>query len=270
MITGSTQNITVKDFELDYAEKRIAADFGDTVSVDAKLKPLIKFGSNQNVPAAPSGATVMTLPTGINEETMLTSNGITQVSSEDAGDTQEVVIEGHTISGTDLTIVIQTATLNGQTPVALTTPLARATRIYNNDSTDIVGPVYVYEAGTATLGVPDTLSEVHLMLAAGFQQSQKAATAVSQFDYLIISNFRGSVLEKVSAFADVELQIKEPGGVWRLREDISVSSSSGTVTYDFKPYLIVPKNSDVRLFAKGSGANIDVSGSIQGYLAIIQ
>lgn len=175
-----------------------------------------------------------------------------------------------TVNNTEKTFVTQNVTLQGQTQVTLGTPLSRATRAFipsQDRAFELNGDVYIYEDDTATAGVPDTDSKCHLICesGSGLNQSEKAATCLSNEDYWIISRFRGTLLEKAAAFADVALQIREPGGIFRQVEDISAADRP----LEFKPYLIVPKNSDVRLYALSSGASIDVSGSIQGYLAVV-
>lgn len=252
---------------LAWAERYIKDRWGDTVSIDQKLKPLLKFGRNENV--GTSGATNMTLPTGVSSETYVFTNAINTISSSNAANTQSVVIEGHTISGNVLTFVTQTATLNGQNKVTLTTPLARATRIYNNTVTNgnnLAGQVYVYQDTTISAGVPVDGTKVHLMTRPARNQSEKASTSISGTDYWIITSYHAEVLEKSSAFADVELQVRNLPGVFRQQVDISAESGSLS-QYFFDPPLVVRKNSDVRLQAIGSAANIDVSGGMQGYLA---
>lgn len=262
--------ITNKDPELIYAEQRILADYGDSVSVASKAKALLKFGRNPNVGTDITGYTIWA--TGLDQanETYVAANtnSIDTISSSSASDTQQVTIEGHTESGGDKTFVVQTATLNGQNKVTLTTPLNRATRVYNSNSTNLVGNVYVYENTAITAGKPNDTTKIHLTVRAGKNQSEKASTSLSSTDYWIVTGFRGSVLEKTSAFADVEIQVRSNNGVFRQVEDVACSSSSNGV-FEFHPYFIVPPNSDIRLIAVASSASTDVSGSIQGYLAEI-
>lgn len=176
-----------------------------------------------------------------------------------------------TVNSQKKTFVSQTVTLAGQTKTALTTELARVTRAYvpsQNKATDLVGPIYIAEDVTFTSGVPQTDSAVHLIIRAGKNQSEKAATSLSDSDFWIVTSFRGSILEKgTTPTADVEFQIREVGGVFREREDVSASTGTAGV-FPFGPYAIVPANADIRLFATASTNGTDVTGSIQGYLAI--
>lgn len=256
------------DNNLVYAIERIKADYGDTVSVSEKNKQLLKFGRNLLV--GTSAATIMDLPAGILHETYVSGNDITTVSSSSGSDTRQITIEGHTISGSDLTFVVQTITLTGQTQATLTTPLHRCTRLYadNTSTTELVGNIYVYENDTSTGGVPDTDAKVHLTLPAGEQQSRKASTSLSSVDYWIVTGFDADCYKKSAGFAEVRLEVREPGGVFRQKEAVAVESGAHS-THDFKPYIIIPPNSDVRLTGVASAASTDVGGMIQGYLAII-
>lgn len=251
-----------------YALEQIRGTYGDICSVDDKRKSLLKFGRNENVQTTAS--TIMTFPAGVQTETFVSTNAITHIASDDAADTQEVVVEGHTISGSDLTFVIQSVTLQGTTKTALTTPLARCTRAYNNGSTDLAGDVYVAQDVTFTGGVPQTATAIHLLVPAADNQSKKASTSISKDDYWIVTNAYIDVLEKTSAFVHAKLQVRKVGKVFRTAAAFSASSTGGRGFIDFDPPLIIEKNSDVRLQAFASANGTDVSGGIQGYLAQVK
>lgn len=262
-LVSETNPLPVNDFWMQHAIDVINADYGDTVSVQAKNKDLLKFGRSKQ--AQTTKTTLMTLPAGTFNEAYVSSNLINTVSSSSASDTQELVIEGHTISSGVFTFVSQTVTLTGQAQAALTTPLARCTRIYNNGATDLVGFVYVYETDTSTAGVPDTGAKVHCMIDAGLNNSEKASTTISDADYWIVQSFYGDCLEKVATFGILHFEIRLSGKVFRNKIDISVNDASRGV-HEFKPYLIIPKNSDIRLRVSASANGKDFSGGIQGAL----
>ena len=257
----------MSDFEprIRHAIRVVHATYGDRVSVDVKNKDLLKFGRNLDV--GTSRATVMNLPSGQLHETYVSDNTITHFASANAGDTQELVVEGHTTDGSGFTFVTQTVTLAGQTKTALTTPLARATRAHNNGATDLTGPVYFAQDVTFTGGVPQTASAVHLIIPAGANQTEKCATTLGDSDYWLISNAYADVSEKTAAFADFQLEVRRFGKVFRQQVDFTASTNGqGIVRFD--PLFIVPPNSDVRLTAVADGAGTAVSGGIQGFLAI--
>lgn len=271
-LTGSFINMSYflqqDPFALE-AINRIRVQYGDNVSIREKAKILSKFGRSREI-GSTNRATVMTLPTGILNETLLATNGIQYISSDNATDTEEMTVEGHTIDGSgNFTFVTQQVTLNGQTPVALTTPLARATRMFNANGTELVGTIYVFENNAVTAGVPNTASEVHLMIFAGKQQSEKCATTLSQEDYWIVTAVSATMFEKTTVAADLELEIKLKHKVFREQVLLSVSNTSGSFSHELKPYIIVPPNSDIRVTSLASGANTDIGARIEGYLAKI-
>ena len=238
------------------AIEQIYQTYGDTVSVEAKAKSLNKYGRNDSL----GNTSFETVWQRGGNETYATGNDIDSISSSSAGDTQDVVIEGHTIDGNgDLTFVVQTATLNGQTPVTLSTPLYRATRLYNDGSTDFAGTVYVYESGgTVTGGVPQTSADIHIQSSGANNQSLKAATSLSSVDYWLVSQITVAVNRQQTRSVDFRLQVRNKGKVFRTRYATAAHSNSGAVTIDLDPYLIIPPNSDVVMKAQSSGTGTGV------------
>lgn len=189
-----------------HAESVAQSTYGDTISVEQKMKDLLKFGRNQ------------------------------------------------------------TATLNGQTRVALTTPLNRLTRIRNNSGTNLIGNIYGYENTAISSGKPSDTTKIHATIPAGKNTTFKASTSLSSDDYWLITNFYCDMLSKAAAYAKVSLQIREPNKTFIDRATISCSNGHQGRLPEGSPLIIVPKNSDVRLVAVGSGS-IQVSGGIIGLLA---
>jgi hypothetical protein len=208
----------------------------------------------------------MTLPDAVDNETYVSSNLITTIISTNAGDNQNVRIEGHIISGGDFTFSSQTATLNGQTAVALGTPIARVTAVTNISATEMAGLISVTEDDTFTAGVPNTNAKVHLQVFAGEQKSEKGATTISSVDYWVVTKFYCDMLTKAAANAEVDLEVCTAGGVFIQVASISCSNTHSN-TFKWEPYLIIPPNSDVRLRAvSDSATGRDVSGGIIGAL----
>jgi len=244
------------DYWIKRAIRNIKADYGDDVSVLSKNKSLIKYGLNSDL----DNGTRETIWEVGGDETYPTGNNIDIVTSTNAGDNQEVVIEGHTLSGSDLTFVSQTATLNGTANVSLSTPLYRANRLYNNGNTDFAGDITVEDNGTS----------VHLKVAAGAtNQSLKCATSLSSTDYWIITALDFSVRRATDASVDFELQIREYGKVWRTRYYATSNSFAGAQILGLKPCIIVPKNADVRVVGTANVNNTGAAASIHGVLAIV-
>lgn len=84
----------VNDFWMQHAIDEALFTFGVTVA--PKGKSLHKSGRNSRV------STVDAQLNNFGDETFAVSNDITHFSSDNAGDAQSIVIEGHTIAGTTL------------------------------------------------------------------------------------------------------------------------------------------------------------------------
>jgi hypothetical protein len=263
----SVQN---EDYRISRAVADIQEDYGELVSVSAKNKVLRKWGSNENVQTTKS--VIMTMQSGVQSETMLSSNGITTVISSSSSDTQDVdFYEGHTISGSDLTFAIENTnqTLTGMTAVTLSTALARAT--IARLTSPAVGNIYFYEGGATTNGVPNDGTKTHLIIPAGEIQSQKLSTSTSSIDYWLVTGATASILQKSNSWCQVRIETKAVGSTYWIpaTEWIGLTDTSGTINIlgDADPILIIPKNTDVRMVGIANIANVYVAGGMVGYLA---
>lgn len=268
-----------------HAENVIFSTYGDTVSVAEKKKSLNKFGA---ATVGTSFTTVQEFQGSEINETFVSTNLIDSISSSSAADTSKTyTIEGHTIDGSgNLTFVVQDATTDasdGRTKVTLSTPLARATRLYLKDSgtfnspqTAAAGAIYVYDdTGGVTNGIPNTAAATKIMLAAGSTQSQKCSTSLSSQDYWIITSF-SAIIEELAPSADyVEFRIEhrrvDTGGAWRPlgREIVALKGVGNNGPVQFLPHRVIPKNSDIRAIARSNTGTAEVYAEIEGYLAVI-
>lgn len=253
------------------AEAEILRTYRNKVSVRKKAKSLIKFGKH----TLATGGTEETVSAGLGNEAYIFDNLIDTVSSSDAGDTISIGIEGHTITGGEsnpvYTFVTQTATLNGQNKVTLDTPLARCSRIFNANGTELAGTVYAYQDTAITSGVPNDLTLCHCIIPIGFNQSFKAATTISDQDYLIITSTEFSVSRGGASDAAVDflVEVRRPAGVFRATLEGTVTKQAGTIAIPIDPCLIIPRNSDIRIQANSSANSTPVRAVFSGYLASI-
>ena len=265
-MTWVRKSYEVPDARLVQAEREIYQTFGDVVSIDAKAKSLVKFGKSAEL--STNRETVWTVG---GMETYVDSNLIDSISSSSASDNEEILLECHTITGTGVdqqfTFLTQTVNLNGQTKVTLPTPVARVSRVFNNNGTPLLGAVYVYEDTGIVDGVPTDTNKVHSEIPSGFQQSFKAATTFSNEDYYILTGGFGSVSNKQAANVDFYLEVKQAGKVFREGAAVSASSTGGSWIIELDPAIIIPKNSDVRITCEASASGAVVFGSFKGYLA---
>jgi hypothetical protein len=251
-----------------YAERIIDKQYGHRVSIDNKAKQLIKFGVNSDIDA---GVTEMVWEQG-GLEVYPTTNSIDTISSSNAGDTQEVVVEGHYFdANNDLIFSTETTNLNGQNKVTLSQPLCRANRMFNNGSTEFAGAVYVYEDTAIVGGVPSDGAKIHVNILSGTNQSLKAASSISANDYFIITEMVFSVKRATNAAVDFEFQVRQLGKIFRTQVPITVNSSQSTVELfsNFVPF-IVPPNSDFRVLATSNTNNVQVDAIVIGMLAQIE
>lgn len=259
----------------------ISSTYGDTASVSAKGKNLNKFGKALSV--GTTYATVGELQGSQENELFVSTNIIDSIASSSAADTQSVQIEGHTIDGPgNLTFIVQSATLNGQSEVTLSTPLARASRlfvkpsgVFNAPQAVPAGVISVYD-NTAGIsgGVPNADSATKLLISAGETQSKKCQTSTSSTDYWLVSSVdvgvgnAGGPADRVTF--KIETRDIKNGGVFRnIGREGTVTLGENGVRILFDPVLIVPPNHDVRVLAATNSSTAEVFAEISGVLALV-
>ncbi len=256
--------------DYEYAERRTRTKYGQEVSVDYKSASMLKFGKHETL-----GTSSETIQNMTGNETFATSNAIDKISSSDGDDTSVVTVVGLTVSGTgtdaEFTDVTQTVTLAGQTETALTTALARVTRVYHTSGDALVGDIYVYEDDDVTAGVPDTAAKIHLKMLAGEQQSYKCSTTNNSDTYAFLTRMDCSVDKKTTAVVDFQLEVREVGGVFRPKVVLTGSKAATCQTHvRFEPWYIIPPNADFRIVGVASTTNVGVDASMQAVLARVK
>ncbi len=252
---------------IEHAKRVISGTYGHDVSLEAKDKDLLKFGRTKIAQTTETG--IEHLPAGVQVEVFVTTNIITSIVSTSSSDTTTCQVEGHTISGTGvdtkLVFVIQEVTLTGQTAAALTTPLARCTRVFANAAVDLIGVISVTEDDDFQSGVPDTAAGVHLQIYAGESQSTKCSTTIEDNNYWLITEVRADCLEKTATFGVIHLEIRNAGKIFR-EQMIASCNDTHALFEEFKPYIIVPPNSDVRMTVTANANGKDFVAFMEGPL----
>lgn len=259
------------DYDLFYAINEIATRYGHICRIDQDFKRLSKFGGNENVDNLGLDQTLQQFEGTERQEVFQTDNTIDSMSCSDNSFTENVQVEGFTIDGNgDFTRVTQTLTATGQTPVTLTTPLARIRRAFNAGATDMPASstLYFYRSvdTTVTNGVPNTDSAINMLVTAANQQSLKASDTIAKDEYLIATKLYAGIASKSTAGAAITLKVREKGGVFRTTFKIGVNSRGPNLDFNFAPYGIVQPNSDLLLTADADTNNTSVSGGFMGYL----
>ena len=165
-----SDNLRVTD-----AESGLAIAKGDVVNTTF----VHKFG---NAPDFDTGDGVVDIWDGANDGgidamvyTYSTTADIDSIVSSDAGDTQDMEIQG---LDTYYNLVTQTKTLTGQTRVALDTDLIRVFRMKNVGATNLAGNVSCYVDSTITAGVVDDKTKVRAIILDGNNQTLMALYTV--------------------------------------------------------------------------------------------
>ena len=215
-----------------------------------------KFGRNRTVA---SGNEEVIEDSSLAAQTLSTAADIDTISSSNAGDGQEIEIQG---LDEDWELVTQTATLNGQTKVTLDTPLIRVFRAKNIGSSALAGDVYIYVDGDITAGVPDDDPDVRAKILTAKNQTNMAKYTIpyGYTGYLVkwyVAMLRTSGTSAVAC--DVDIYIREYGGAFRSKQPIGIQNTgNGNWQYEFPFALQVAAKSDIEVRATPT-ANADVS-----------
>lgn len=247
----------------------------------AKGKSLRKFGRTANADAGIK-TTVATYQGAVVNETYAATNSVDSIVSDSASDTGLVTVEGHIVTDGKMSFIVQTANLNGTTPVALSTPLFRSDRTYRtpgtfaSPATELQGNIAVYdstEATGVTAGVPDVASATKAFIPAGRQQTYECRGSISNSDIFMITQVGCSInRSNQTSNVDFDIEYRPLGGVWLpIGLEMSLRTASNNSIYlPQGPYPIIPRNSDFRMVATSDTNDTTVTGHIYGILLSIE
>ena len=205
-------------------------------------------------------ATVGNLLGGL--QTYSTTADIDSISSDNAGDTHDLTVEGLDINYEPVDAF--TVTLNGQNRVALPTSLFRISSVYNATGTATLGSIWVYVNTAITAGKPNDLttirSSIHLTSgsAGSAAHNEISTNSVST----IPANKKGFIVFGKMTVSDakaIELTFwgRVSGGVFTVRHHIDVKNNN--YDYFFKLPLVVPEKTDVEVRASVDSGTADVA-----------
>jgi len=164
-----------------------------------------------------------------------TTTNITEVVSDSASDTFDLEVQGLDV---DWALSTQTVTLNGQTPVSLTTDLRRVFRMKNVNSADNVGHIYATATTTSyTAGVPDNTTKVRAVIHPNNNQTLMAIYTIPAGKTGYMSNFWATTAgaNKTSNYV-IDLKARPFGKVFNLKNREALSDV-GT-SHINQPYYI--------------------------------
>lgn len=221
-----------------------------------KLSVVHKFGQNPDLDSGDSYRPIWDIG---EEYTYSTTADIDSLSSSDDSDTQEIEVQG---LDTNWELTLQTITLTGQTRKALDTPLIRVFRMINRGSSDLAGDVYCYVNTAITAGVPDDLSYVRAHIMDGNNQTLMLIyTVPSNYTAYLVAG-RLHVYKSIAGVIESRVWLRDPGGVFRIQETLSIHSQGAGADYNFPVPLTIPEKSDIYVDAASSALNMGVSGSL--------
>lgn len=167
---------------------------------------------------------------GTNWENMVYDYSVTanidSISSSSGSDTIEIFVEG---LDENYQTVTQTVTLNGQNRVALSTNLIRVFRAYNNNSTNLVGHVFVYVNGALTGGVPDDNDSIRIVIDPDNQQTEMAVyTVPAGYTAYLRSWYASTSGSNKTSNYKIKLFSRNFGKVFRLKHVSAISDSGNS------------------------------------------
>jgi len=193
--------------------------------------------------------------------TFSTSADIDRVSSEDASDTFDIEVQG---LDTNYDLTIQTVTLNGQTPVTLTTPLIRVFRMKNVGSVEAVGTIFCFVNVSTSSGVPDTLTNIRALLSVGFEQTMMAIYTIPNGKTGYINKRGASINSKNDAKCLVQFRARAFGGVFQVKGSGSLNATgSSTVGVTMTVPLAVAAKTDILIRANSNTNDVSVSATFE-------
>jgi hypothetical protein len=237
-------------------------------------EPEHKFG---NAPDFDTGDNRVTVWDGANDgglnqmiyQYSATAN-IDRLSSSSASDTGDIIVIG---LDTNWNIVIQTITLTGQTPVALTTSLIRVWRLENDGSSDFVGDIYCFVNGTVTAGVPDTPADVRAMVRNGNNKTTMAVYSIpAGYTGYVRSWYASSAGASKSTNYIIQLRARKFGKVFTLEHITSISDAgSSYLPHKYEDPLVFLEKTDLEMTAQITAASVTGGSVSAGFdLVLVQ
>lgn len=207
-----------------------------------------KFGSN---PLITTGTDPEDIWEGGGIYPFSDSADIVSISSSDNSDVQNVKIYGLASDGSEVT---QIKKLQGQTRVALSTPLWRVHRMENFSypGTDFAGTIYCYSGTANTGGVPSGASVIKSIISDGNNQTEQAIYTVpaKKVAFLIRGEvgfgYSGSIGAGVQQVKFI-FRVRTYNNVFKNKKTVFCISTGQTTHTDERPFPDpIPALSDIK------------------------
>lgn len=204
-----------------------------------------KFGTHDDVDSNTINEAIWSYADVAGDYTFPSDAGETMyISSNNDNDTMPIKVQGldENFKEKEEVVIMQ-----GQTRITLGGKWSRINRMFNDDTNDIAGNIFVYTGGDNTLGEPNSASDVKAIIENGHNQTMQAVYTVPINNLFHLSSYHLSCDAKVSnttANLTLKLVVRQKGSVFRTQEIIALSNSSPSVIKLDMP-LPIPGGSDV-------------------------
>lgn len=229
-----------------------------------------KFGENPDIDVAGTPAVIWSYG---GMYTYSDTADIDSIVGEDALDITEVTIQG---LDANWALVTQTVTLNGQTRVALSTPLIRCFRMWNSGAIPFLGPVYVYVNTAIVAGVPTdgtkVRAEIHLDASTGLSSGQTEMalfTVPDGYRGYLYNGYVGISRGGNLATAEFTPQVRTNGGVFRtIYRAAVIGQGNSHLQQPYRFPIQIPPKSDFQVVCVNVGAND--TGVFAGFTIVLK
>lgn len=218
-----------------------------------------KFGENPDIDAADGFLTVWERKSRYPFPTVA---NVKLISSDNVQDTTQTIKIYGLDSNWDLSV--QTATLNGQTPDTLDTPLIRVFRMENTGATALSGNAYIYpDTATISAGVPTLTSNIKAQITNGNNQTLMSVLSVPRNYTAYLYNYHFALSKATASTVSIcRLRVAPFGEASKIKEVTAISSAGTSIDYhNYTAPVVIPEKSDIELTANASANNTGVAGS---------
>lgn len=196
----------------------------------------------------------------------LPSSAVTAyLSSSDSADQGiSIAIEGLDANYNRKTVIQPTDGTDGQTPIAVAGGTwMRIFRAYTLGASATAGNIYLNAEDNHTAGVPDDATKVlaHYIIAS--QQTQQAIYTIPAGYLGLLGKWWASIVEVTgNKAAQLVLQKREFGGIWRDLQNIGLNSNGTSVwQYEWAEPEKLPAKTDVKIVCRSVKAdNTEITG----------
>ena len=221
-----------------------------------------KFGRNNDVNTDTDPEDVWVGPT--DTYNWLASASTLYISSDDANDTEQMLVQG---LNSDWELQQAVVTLSGLTFVELeNVTWIRIHRMINANGDVLVGNIYLSSDNTDAGGdgIPDTLTDVHAFILAGQQGTQQTAFSTPLDHECAVTDFNQSlnISTGASRVINLTIEVRAFGGVFREVFRGNLANVGTSFSTGANPYpMPIPPKSDIAIMAETTVNSADVAVS---------